>query len=67
MPIDVEKLNRAIIEKGLNYTDLAKKANISKSQISRIVNSDGSKSRTKTISKIANALGVDYKEICKEE
>lgn len=66
MPIDVEKLNRAIIEKGLNYTDLAKKADISKTQISRIINSDGSRPRTKTISKIANALEIDYKEICKE-
>ena len=32
---------------------IAKKADISKTQISRIINSDGSRPRTKTISKIA--------------
>ena len=40
MPLNVDKLNELLVEKNLNYSELAKKANISKNQISRIVNKD---------------------------
>lgn len=63
MAINIEKLNGLLIEKGLNYSDLAKKANMSKSQLSRIINKDNPVVRLKTISAISNALGVNYKEI----
>ena len=38
MPIDVAKVNNILIEKGLNYSDLAEKSGISRTQISRMVN-----------------------------
>ena len=66
MPIDVAKVNNILIEKGLNYSDLAEKSGISRTQISRMVNCKISKSNTKTISKLVKALGVEYKDICKE-
>ena len=68
MPIDVEKMNKLLALKGLNYKDLAKKSGISRTQKSRRINSNkNTKSNLKTIGKISNALGVDYKEIIKEE
>ena len=68
MPIDITKINNIIIKKGFSYSDLAKKSGISRTQISRIINSNkNTKSNLKTIGKISNALGVDYKEIIKEE
>ena len=63
-----KKMNKLLALKGFNYTDLAKKSGISRTQISRIINSNkNTKSNLKTIGKISNALGVDYKEIIKEE
>ena len=68
MAIDKDKLRDLVIKKQMTYSDLADKANISKSQISKILNGDeGSKVRTDTIGKLASALGVDYKEILKKE
>lgn len=67
MPIDITKINNLLIEKGLNYSDLAEKSGVSRAQISRIINSKSSRSNTKTISKIVKALDVDYEDICKEE
>ena len=46
MPIDVAKVNNILIEKGLNYSDLAEKSGISRTQISRMVNCKISKSNT---------------------
>lgn len=67
MSIDRGKLKDLVIKRQMTYSDLAEKANMSKSQISKIVNGEeGSKVRTDTIGKLASALGVDYKEILKE-
>lgn len=63
MPLNIDKLNELLVEKELNYSDLAEKANISKTQISRIVNKDNPEVRLKTISAISKALGVSYKEL----
>lgn len=68
MAIDKDKLRDLVIKKQMTYSDLADKANISKSQISKILNGDeSSKVRTDTIGKLASALGVDYKEILKRD
>ncbi|AIY80163.1 helix-turn-helix family protein [Clostridium botulinum 202F] len=66
MAIDRDKLKGLVIKNQMTYSDLANKAKISKSQISKILNGDdSSKVRTDTIGKLASALGVDYKEILK--
>ncbi|NMF06298.1 helix-turn-helix domain-containing protein [Clostridium beijerinckii] len=66
MAIDRDKLKELVIKNQMTYSDLADKAKISKSQISKILNGDeSSKVRTDTIGKLASALGVDYKEILK--
>lgn len=70
MAIDREKIKDLVIRNQMTYSDLAEKSNISKSQISKILNGEEkSKVRTDTIGKLADALGVDYKELlkCKEE
>ena len=66
MPIDITKINNIIIKKGLSYSDLAKKSGISRTQISRIINSKNPRCRTKTISKLIKALDIDYEDICKK-
>ncbi|MDU1339402.1 helix-turn-helix domain-containing protein [Clostridium butyricum] len=63
MPLNVDKLNELLVEKNLNYSELAKKANISKNQISRIVNKDKPRVQLKTISALSKALNVSYKEL----
>lgn len=63
MPLNVEKLNELLVKKNLNYSELAEKANISKTQISRIVNKDKPKVQLKTISALSKALEVPYKEL----
>lgn len=68
MAVDRDKLKDLVIKNQMTYSDLAQKANISKSQISKILNGDdSSKLRTDTIGKLASALGVDYKEILKDK
>lgn len=66
MPIDITKINNIIIKKGLSYSDLAEKSGISRTQISRIINSKNTRCRTKTISKLIKALDIDYEDICKK-
>lgn len=67
MALDKDKLMELLIKNNLNYSKLADNANISKSQISRILNGTGSsKVRTDTIGKLAKALNVDYKKLLKE-
>ena len=67
MPIDKIKLTEAMIEKEMNMSDLAKKSEVSKSQISRLMKEDTKKIRLDTLGKIAKALDVDYKDLLKEE
>ena len=66
MPIDITKINNIIIKKGLSYSDLAEKSGISRTQISRIINSKNTRCRTKTISKLIKALDINYEDICKK-
>ena len=63
MPIDKIKLTEAMIEKEMNMSDLAKKSEVSKSQISRLMKEDTKKIRLDTLGKIANALEIDYKAL----
>ena len=65
MPIDKEKLKTFMIDKKMNISDLSKISNVSKSQISRMMNSDTKKIRLDTLGKIADALEVDYKCLIK--
>lgn len=67
MPIDKDKLVGLMIDKKFSQTKLAKEANISKSQISRILKADKPKVRTETLGKIADGLKVDYKELMIKE
>ena len=67
MPINKEKLKDLVIKNEMSFSKLAKKSIVSKAQISRIMSDDSSsKVRTDTLGKIANALGVDYKELLEE-
>ena len=64
MPINKEKLRALVIKNEMSFSKLADAANVSKSQISRIMNDNSSsKVRTDTLGKIANAWNVDYKEL----
>lgn len=68
MAINKDKLIDLVIKNQMTYSELADKSNISKSQISKILNdSSGSKVRTDTIGKLASALGVNYKELLIKE
>lgn len=66
MPIDITKINNILIKKGFSYSDLAEKSGISRTQISRIINSKNPRCRTKTISKLIKALDINYEDICKK-
>lgn len=67
MAIDKDKLRGLVIKNEMTYSELADKAKVSKSQISRILNGEeSSKVRTDTIGRLAKALKVDYTELLKE-
>lgn len=63
MPLNVDRLNELLVEKNLNYSELAEKAKISKTQVSRIVNKKEPKVQLKTISALCTALDVPFKEL----
>ena len=67
MPIDKEKLKSAMINNNMNMSKLAEESKVSKSQISRLIKEDTKMIRLDTLGKIAGALGVDYKDLLKEE
>ncbi len=62
MKYSKEKINWLRIESGLSLSKLAKKAEISKATISRILNNEV-EARPDTIGKIAKALDVEVKEL----
>lgn len=67
MPINREKLRDLLVERKMTYSELSEKSEVSKAQISRIMNEEtSSKVRTKTLGKIAEALEVDYRELLEE-
>ena len=51
----------------MNMSKLAEESEVSKSQISRLMNENTKTIRLDTLGKIAGALGVDYKDLLKEE
>ena len=67
MPIDKDKLTAAMIKNKMNMSKLAEESEVSKSQISRLMNENTKTIRLDTLGKIAGALGVDYKDLLKEE
>ena len=67
LPIDKDKLIKTMIDKKKNISKLAEESKVSKSQISRLMNENTKTIRLDTLGKIAGALGVDYKDLLKEE
>ncbi|NFK66104.1 helix-turn-helix transcriptional regulator [Clostridium botulinum] len=67
MPININEVKKIMLEKGIAPSDLAKKMEVSKCRISRILNDEVSNSRIKTIYSLAKALEVKPTEILKEE
>lgn len=65
MPIDVMLIKKIMLEKDITLDDLAKNANLSKSRISKILNSNANLRNT-TIKKLAGALKVNPVDILKE-
>lgn len=62
MNINIEKIDWIRIERGLSITQLAKRAEMSKATISRLLRKEGN-ARTYTIGKIALALEVSVHEL----
>ena len=67
LPIDKDKLTAAMIKNKMNMSKLAEESEVSKSQISRLMNENTKTIRLDTLGKIAGALGVNYKDLLKEE
>ena len=67
MPLNINAINNIMINKKMNQVDLAKKMNVTKSRVSRILSDEVSNSQHKTIYSLANALGVEPKDILKED
>ncbi|EES48251.1 helix-turn-helix transcriptional regulator [Clostridium botulinum] len=67
MPININVVKKIMLEKGIAPSDLARKMKISKSRVSRILNTEVSNSQVKTIHSLATALDVNPTEILKEE
>lgn len=65
MPIDAMLIRKIMLEKDINLNELAEKTNLSKSRISKILNSNANL-RNETIKKIAKALKVRPIDIVKE-
>lgn len=67
MPINIEAINKIMLNKGMNQVDLAKKMNVTKSRVSRILSDEVSNSRISTIHSLATALEVKPEDILKED
>jgi len=67
MPINIEAINKIMLSKGMNQVDLAKKMNVTKSRVSRILSDEVSNSQIKTIHSLAIALEVNPEDILKED
>lgn len=50
-------------KKGMSQTELAEKSGITRATIWKLETSDAEMTTTKTLIKIANALGVDVKQL----
>ena len=67
MPINKDKLASVMIDKQINISDLSEKSNVSKSQLSRIVNGKTKNVGMSTLGKISKALEINYQDILDEE
>lgn len=65
MRIDKIKILVAMAKKGLNQTQLAEKAGMSRGNLSTIVN--GKRCKIESVVRIATALGVDYSDLIEKE
>ena len=66
MRLDIMKIKRIMLNKGIRQKDLADKGNIDISVLCRILKGTSEKSNFKTIKKIADGLEVKPEEIVKE-
>ncbi|MBQ3422920.1 MAG: helix-turn-helix transcriptional regulator [Romboutsia sp.] len=66
MPLDLNKVQKIMLEKGVNQTDLAQRTSLSRSRISYILKGKSINNTIKTIHYIAKALEVEPIEIVKE-
>jgi len=67
LELDIEKVKQLMEQKNLNTTKLALKMQIASQQVVDLLDKKKAKNRTlKTISKLANALGVSGKKILRE-
>ena len=64
--VDSVKLLKIMIERGLSYRDLSRTCGIQENYLAKIIRNGGS-IRIKTLSKLANALNLDYNYLLKEE
>ena len=65
MALDINKINEIMLNKGLKQVEVANKANMQTSTLSKILNGKTQKSNYKTIHNIAKGLGVKPTEILK--
>lgn len=65
MRIDKIKILVAMAKRGLNQTQLAEKAGMSRGNLSTIVN--GKRCKIESVVRIATALGVDYSDLIEKE
>lgn len=65
MRIDKIKILVAMAKQGLNQTQLAEKAGMSRGNLSTIVN--GKRCKIESVVRIATALGVDYSDLLEKE
>ncbi len=65
MALDIKKIHEIMLKEGLNQSEVASKAKMQTSTLSKILNGKTKKSNMKTIHNIAKGLGVNPKEILK--
>ncbi len=66
MELDINKVNKVMLDNGMFQKDLAEKSKIQESTLSKILNGKVSKPNRKTIHSIAKGLNVSPSEIVKE-
>lgn len=66
MLLDIKKIYRIMLEKGLNQKEVAETGKIATETLSRVLTGKSSKPNIKTVNSIAKGLGVEPIEIVKE-
>lgn len=67
MLLDIKKIYRIMLEKGLNQKEVALNGKLSTETLSRVLNGKSSKPNIKTVNSIAKGLGVKAIEIVRED